>query len=135
MRLTSVSGLVGAALCLAACVTKQPTDFNRPYALSEVEQKIVKFGVATSLKDPGSPIFGNMAASISDKGVVQVCGTVNAKNSYGAYTGLQPYLGVLATSGAGNKVFVVNGIAGPRYSAQAVIMTCAQRGIGGGIDS
>ncbi|MEI9410754.1 hypothetical protein [Mesorhizobium salmacidum] len=103
----------------------------RPYKLTKNEQKIVKFAVAMQLKDPGSPVFGNMGASISDVGVVQVCGTVNAKNGYGAYTGLAPYLGVLVTSGAGNRVFAVNAIGdGGENSAVAVITICQMRGIG-----
>jgi hypothetical protein len=133
MRRMGLFCALAAGLCMAWIAPAAAGDGHtyKPHKLTQVEQKIVKFAVAMQLKDPGSPVFGNMAASVSDVGVVQVCGTVNAKNSYGAYAGLAPYLGVLVTSGAGNRVFAVSAIGdGGDNSALAVITICQARGIG-----
>lgn len=47
------------------------------------------------MKDPDSARFGSMVAGETSEGVIQVCGYVNGKNSYGGYTGEQPFIGVL----------------------------------------
>lgn len=47
------------------------------------------------MKDADSAKFGTIAASRNTKGAVSVCGYVNGKNSYGGYTGEQPFIGVL----------------------------------------
>jgi hypothetical protein len=45
-------------------------------------------GIKARLKDPDSAKFGPMSAARSDStGVVRVCGTVNAHNSFGGYSG------------------------------------------------
>ena len=52
------------------------------------------------LKDPDSARFGAMAASKTADNIVYVCGTVNARNSFGGYTGAQPFTGVMTTIGS-----------------------------------
>ncbi|TWD58112.1 hypothetical protein FB480_101867 [Agrobacterium vitis] len=84
----------------------------------------------SSLKDPTSPIFGGVAAAKSNKGLVNVCGIVNAKNSYGGYTGDQPYFGALAGKEP-NQIFVVIGFGGTDSERYAVTEMCRRAGIGG----
>lgn len=45
--------------------------------------------VAQQLKDPDSAKFRNLEAFDGEQGRVVVCGEVNAKNSFGGYTGFQ----------------------------------------------
>ena len=47
--------------------------------------------VKTQLKDPYSANFRDVRANISEVGKPVVCGSVNAKNSYGAYSGYKRF--------------------------------------------
>lgn len=47
------------------------------------------------MKDPESARFGRMLAGTDSKGGISVCLMVNAKNSYGGYSGEKPYAGML----------------------------------------
>lgn len=81
------------------------------YVLSDMEKNAIMNGVRVRLKDPASAILGGVVAKREANGFVYVCGSINAKNSYGGYTGDQPYSGMLA--GEGPKVFfAVLGIGG-----------------------
>lgn len=65
-----------------------------PVNLSKRQIATVHSGVTNSLKDPESARFGNgLVAGRSSKGVITVCGYVNAKNSFGGYTGMTPFTG------------------------------------------
>jgi hypothetical protein len=59
-----------------------------------------KSAVAKNLKDPASAQFTNMARSMrpNAKGTPTdtVCGSVNAKNSFGGYTGARPFVHFVA---------------------------------------
>jgi hypothetical protein len=50
--------------------------------------------VAEKLKDPDSATFGKADRVSYRTGGPVVCGTVNAKNSFGAYGGAQKYIGM-----------------------------------------
>lgn len=50
-----------------------------------------KAAVARSLKDPESARFADLRIGRTANGEPVVCGTVNAKNSYGGYTGAAPF--------------------------------------------
>lgn len=54
-----------------------------------------------------------------------VCGYVNAKNSYGGYTGKEPFNGTLIS----NAAFLPAGIGGNEYETRAIISVCARRGL------
>ena len=94
------------------------------YKLTAKDISIVKNGVAQELKDPTSPIFGNMKATKSKEHVIIICGFVNGKNSYGAYTGKKPFIGALTN----NSSFLV-GIGGTDIHTTATYDVCAQKGI------
>ena len=66
-----------------------------PVSLSHAQQKVVRTGVAQELKDPEAARFTKIIAGRGAKGSITVCGLVNGKNSYGAYTGAKPFIGVL----------------------------------------
>ncbi|RWC58883.1 hypothetical protein [Mesorhizobium sp.] len=120
--------LLGLALvgCQSSSLNKHS---YRPHELSAADQETVKAGVSARMKDPTSPMFGNMASSIAENGMVQVCGTVNGRNSFGAYAGAQPFTGVLTANDAGKMVFVVTGLGDGGSGNLAVGIMCRQAGI------
>lgn len=50
-----------------------------------------------------------MAAAKSSKGVITACGYVNGRNSFGGYTGEQPYIGVFSDDGAQFQLVNIGG--------------------------
>lgn len=74
-----------AFVLLAACAKVETTSV----ALTPAHEQAVKSGIASRLKEPGSAKFGPsmVAARSKETGTVRVCGTVNARNSYGGYGG------------------------------------------------
>jgi hypothetical protein len=98
-----------------------------PITLTEQQRRVVEEGVRKRLKDPESARFEGFQAGQTSKGVTTVCGWVNAKNSYGGYTGRQPFAGIL---GAQDTVFVPIGVGGSSDSEiLATIQLCRQQGI------
>jgi hypothetical protein len=130
-RIASI--LVGALLALSGCQSPQPPADQRvtstPYSLPANDVEVVKRFVAAKLKDPASATFGSMAAAVDAKGVVSVCGSVNARNSFGGYTGHRPYSGILATNMRGERVFAVVGIGDTDTQAVAIFRLCQRDGI------
>ena len=61
------------------------------FEITPTDRKAIEIGVRSRLKDPDSAKFGFMAA-IKDGDGARVCGVVNAKNSYGGYTGDVPFI-------------------------------------------
>jgi hypothetical protein len=49
--------------------------------------------VLNRLRDPDSAKFKDLVASVSNDGEVFFCGRLNAKNSYGGYTGFETFVG------------------------------------------
>ncbi len=135
-----------AALCVAlgGCVTNSspppvaaaapaPKPTLQPYNLKNDEIAAVKAGVKSVLKDPDSARFGKMIAGSDGSTDVTVCLMVNAKNSYGGFTGEKPYMGLLFTDkDKKKKVFAVAGDTRPemlQYRDQATIQVCSDRGL------
>ncbi|MBZ9757843.1 hypothetical protein LB524_21385 [Mesorhizobium sp. ESP6-5] len=53
---------------------------------------MVKAGVQSRLKDPNSAMFSSIVATSTQGGkLITICGLVNAKNSFGGYTGSQVF--------------------------------------------
>jgi hypothetical protein len=98
---------------------------GRPIKLSEDQRQTVMRDVRRRLKDPESARFGRMSASNAD-GVVTVCGWVNAKNSYGGYTGMSPFNGVLSSK---PKTFFLVGLGSSSSEHSAILEVCRQAGI------
>ncbi|MGH1416855.1 MAG: hypothetical protein ACRBB0_25450 [Pelagimonas sp.] len=51
------------------------------------------------MKDPKSAIFGTFYARRDLSGTIEVCGFVNARNSFAGMTGDEPYFVQILTSG------------------------------------
>lgn len=99
---------VGAAVAISACAT-QPSAHSTGAAqvakkakseprvivpISPDQEAAAKKAVSDTLKDPYSAvfdgIFGTSISPSSAKATV-ICGTVNAKNSYGGFTGSKKF--------------------------------------------
>jgi hypothetical protein len=51
-----------------------------------------KAAVMSALKDPSSAQFGDrFAAAEAESGNIAICGTVNGKNGFGAYSGISTF--------------------------------------------
>jgi len=93
------------ALALAGCVSAPPQQSastapaTSPVSLSSDQEARVKQVVTASLKDPDSARFGPMQATYSLQTGTTICGMINARNSFGGYTGDKPYLVVISDSG------------------------------------
>ncbi len=112
------------ALCASHVLAAQGV----PYTLSPAEIESVQKGVRSKLKDPTSPLFGDMKAVIKNEAVT-VCGIVNAKNSFGGYTGDQQYIGVITGRKGSKQGFFVLAFGGSDAERYAVIETCRSSGI------
>lgn len=66
-----------------------------PVDLLPGQQAIVQKVITKALIDPRSAKFSTLSAVQHDNGDFQVCGTVNAKNSFGGYVGATPFVGRL----------------------------------------
>lgn len=87
-----------SALALSGCnvaeavMTDKLRTINR-VDLDKAQVALMQEKVRSSLKDPASAQFGTHVAGVNKEGTVMVCGLVNAKNSYGGYTGMSPFAG------------------------------------------
>ena len=82
----------------------------------------IKDGVTKNFKDPASAIFDKISLRQTSDGEYIVTGYVNAKNSYGAYTGNKPFASSLLKVGDTLDIIVVAPITGenlePRYGSE-----------------
>ena len=91
--------LTTIALTLAGCTPSQEQQANAYYgAYPNDYQAVVQSFFAATLKDPASaqytftpPSRGWNALSFETKYGWRVCGTINAKNGFGGYSGAQPF--------------------------------------------
>ena len=65
-----------------------------------------------------------MRASVDNSGAIYVCGTVNAKNSFGGYVGEEAYIG-----GIEGAIFHVVDIAQDETAAASIPTFCARYGV------
>ena len=96
MRKTTLLGTVALsvlAFALSACSTK-PDEKVKAAGIEAVKE---------NLKDPYSAVFDNILIRKSKEQTYYVCGTVNAKNSYGAYVGKKYFITVVGLIGDGYK--------------------------------
>ena len=119
---------VGAALaCLASSVSAQESLQPTPVRLTPKQIEAVKIGVRGGLKDPDSARFGSVLAARFpvDKSVL-VCGLVNARNSYGGYTGNGYFIGILPPGGG---PFALDRVATERQEYAEAREACTAAGI------
>lgn len=87
---------VAIVLALAGCQTtpEPPMEQTSKYAPTEADQTAIADAFERILKDPDSARFPVIYARIGQSGMIYYCGLVNARNSYGGYTGNQPFYGL-----------------------------------------
>ena len=66
---------------------------GKPVQLSNTDENKVRETVSLSLRHETSARFRNIAAADMEDGTYVVCGFVNGKNQFGAYTGYQTFFG------------------------------------------
>jgi hypothetical protein len=98
------------------------------YKLSQDEKLIMRSEFQHILKDPESARFGHIAAGRDSEGNIFVCGLVNAKNSYGGYTGEQPYMGFFENLD-NKKIFTILHFGGEAYEQHETFERCSYRGL------
>lgn len=103
-------------------------DVLAPVKLSPADIAAVHASVRSSLKDPDSAKFGRAVAGRDKDGIVRVCLHVNAKNSYGGYTGMKPMTGIFAGT---PKTFIVSTvpIEHAQFQDKATYDVCGERGL------
>lgn len=89
VKLAVIVALIG----LSGCVSSIPQ--GAPVTLTDDMRAAVEAGVKRRLKDPNSAMFDRIQASRINENAYNVCGFVNAKNSFGGYNGHAPFYGVL----------------------------------------
>lgn len=95
MEIDAMAALIALAL-LAGC-SGEADDVER-----------VKEAVRTQLKDPYSAQFANIKTLDTPAGTT-VCGEVNAKNSFGAYSGNAKFFGVAHDDGPASGFIIGEG--------------------------
>lgn len=118
-----------AAISLVGCVSDDPLAGvvpGTPIRLSSSDVSAVQKGLRASMKDPASAQFGPMAAVQDPDGTVTVCGYVNGKNSFGGYTGMQPFIGVYMKE---RRHFVTADIDGTESGSYAILSVCRRHGV------
>lgn len=117
---------LACGLALSGCLAMEPPPVTNSMALSKAHVATIEAGTRTALKDPNSAMFGSMRAARDANGIVYVCGSVNAKNSFGGYTGMKPFTGILSETSA---TFVVTGLGGDDTDNWAVNVMCKRYGL------
>ena len=79
---------------------------GQPLTLSSGQISKIQAGVRVRLKDPDSARFSRIVAGRMANGRVIACGQVNAKNSFGGYTGMSPFVADLSDSTSAEVVGV-----------------------------
>lgn len=90
--------LAAAAVSVSALAQSEP-EFN------EVE---LKAAFESHLKDADSAKFRMIKHGVPDgsSSARDLCGEVNSKNSYGAYSGYEPFLALTAKSQSGKAIYM-----------------------------
>jgi hypothetical protein len=124
-----------AAALLSGCAStteissrpsQEPSKQLPSVQLTKEDVHVIETGTRSGLKDPESARFGRMIAGQDDGGIF-VCLMVNAKNSYGGYTGEKPMMGLLFRE---KKTFALVPDDGkfPQYRDESILKVCADKG-------
>lgn len=113
---------------LVACQVLAKEHGMRIHQLTPAEIAQVEQGVRDALKDPDSAKFSSLTGSVSETGTVAACGLVNAKNSFGGYTGKAPFMGLIMV-GTYETKFVVVSMGSDDDEQQVTRMMCERNQI------
>jgi hypothetical protein len=114
-RILAVAVSVLAASCVSQpprSSTPTPTVTYVAYPLDAQAKAKIQEGVKRSLKDPMSAMFGEIFAAKGSDNSINVCGYVNAKNSFGGYTGDKIFYGLLIVEPGKPPAFLTAGMGG-----------------------
>lgn len=114
-----------APVAQAAPAAAPQPETLKPVQLSARQRRALEAGLRRSLKDPESARFGAHRAGLSETGLTTVCGLVNARNSFGGYTGDKPYMASITDKDA----VVVIGMGGTDIQTRAVLEVCGRYGL------
>lgn len=84
------------------------------------EQAAIKADLETRLKDAGSAKLQRVRVKGED-----FCGLINAKNSFGAYAGYTPIMGMIFVDTKGKTLAAVMGLDSPEITRQM----CEEKGL------
>lgn len=122
--LLAISGFAVAALVgLFLLATVLP---SRTPGLTSWQDSSVEEAVKQGLRDPDSARFGRKAAIVDKRGVMTVCGFVSARNGFGGYSDMHPFI-VLGTKGSAS--FFPPAIGNSDGADHQVLYMCAKAGI------
>lgn len=112
--------------CATALVIGALTGEVAARDLTAAERAVVEMDIKKQLKDPDSARFKWLPYIEQPNG--HYCGLVNAKNSYGGYTGDQPFYVMLVMPEG--PIFAANvvGVGGNEFRQRAIIQQCAEQG-------
>ena len=114
--------IVVVAVLLTGCVSKG-VKVREATELTPAQRTVIEEAIRLHLKDPDAARFGWFKAGMApDHGMI-VCGTVNARKSYGGYSGSTTFFGVLR-----GTVFTDVDLDGS--GSQGASNKCAQAGLG-----
>ena len=141
MRLLTTFAAISLAALLAGCnahtssapTTKAALADNELRDLTDAEKERISRGIAQGLKDPASAQFRWTKVPIPvlmpPAGEFYYCGLVNAKNSYGGYTGMKPFVAMVTVV----KTYVVGanlvGVGSDGAGTYVVEKACAEQGL------
>lgn len=131
LRIFSLLGLLALTTGCATGAAEAPAGTRHErHTLSPAQVAAMQASVRRLLKDPDSAQFSDLKARKmvmpGGKIAYQVCGFVNAKNSFGGYSGRSQFLGAFPWNEPDN--FVVNGM-GEGQMTGAVDYACSGLGL------
>lgn len=124
MRWNCTALLLAAGTMLSGCASPGAR-VTEAIDLAPAQRAAIEDGIKARLKDPESARFGAIKAGRAPDGVT-VCGQVNAKNSFGGYTGMETFYGVLRGTTFTEVDLDESGPKGSRWASNK----CAQVGLG-----
>ncbi len=93
-------------------------------ALTKIERIAIERSVKERLKDPDSAKFKHSKLVQTKKEGNIYCGLVNAKNSFGGYTGFQPFQTYVAVGTLGKTVAYTFSL----ENSDVILQLCAENG-------
>lgn len=128
---TSLYLVLAPIAALSGCVTPPTATAPAlervvPQALTRSQVAAIESGTRSTLKDPYSAVFGSIrGGAYPDSDLMFICGTVNAKNSFGAYVGAMPFYGTWYP----DEPFAPDSMASNASEAYGVRSVCMQSGL------